>query len=142
MDTHREATSVVLHPPRSRTERAVLWLEVLLAVGAYAGALGLIMGGVDLGEAEARLPFGSMAFGGWALLVVNGLVPTVVVIGALQRRAWAPAGHVLVGAALVGWIVVQVGFLGWPPHWLQVLYLAWGGVILGLGRRLVRSPDG
>jgi hypothetical protein len=136
MSVHGDSAPATLHPPRSRTERVVLWLEAVLAIGAYGGAAGLIMGGVDLGGAEARIPFGSMAFGGWALLVINGLVPTIVVIGALRRRAWASAGHVLVGAGLVGWIVVQVGFLGWPPHWLQILYFAWGWVILVLALRL------
>ncbi len=121
---------------RPRADRALLALEVLLAVGAYGGAVGLIAGGVDLGGAEENLPFGSMAFGGWMLLLVNGVLPTVVVIGALRRRPWAAAGHVLVGLALVGWIVVQVAFLGWPPHWLQVLYLVWGLAILGLALRL------
>lgn len=124
-----------------RTGRALLWLEVLLAIGAYGGAVGLITGGIDLGEATAELPFGSTAFGGWALLVVNGLLPTVVVVGALRGRPWAETGHLVVGAALIGWIVVQVSLLGWPPHWLQILYFLWGWAILGLAiqRRRARS---
>lgn len=122
-----------------RAGRALLWLEILLAIGAFGGAIGLITGGVDLGDAAADLPFGSMAFGGWALLVVNGLLPTVVVIGALRGRPWAETGHLVVGTALIGWIVVQVGFLGWPPHWLQILYFLWGWVILGLAIQRRRS---
>lgn len=81
------------------------------------------------------MPFASAAFGGWALLVVNGLLPTVGVLGALQRRPWAQAGHLLVGAALIGWTVVQVAFLGWPPHWLQVLYFLRGWTVFGLAWR-------
>lgn len=118
------------------SERVLVWLEVLLAVGAYGGAVALIAGGVDLGGAEARLPFGSMAFGGWMLLLVNGVLPTVVVVGALRRRPWALLGHLAVGVALTGWIVVQVALLGWPPHWLQILYFAWGVTVLGLALRL------
>jgi hypothetical protein len=121
------------------TERALVWLEVLLVLGAYGGAVGLITGGVDLGEATADLPFGSPAFGGWALAVVNGVLPTVVVIGALLRRPWARYGHLVVGAALVGWIAVQVAFLGLPPHWLQVLYFAWGWTIVVMALRLRSS---
>lgn len=124
---------------RPATERVLLWLEVLLAVGAYGGAIGLITEGLDLGEAAARLPFGSMVLGGWALLVVNGVLPTLVVVAALRRHPLAGLGHLVVGIALVGWIVVQVAILGWPPHWLQVLYLLWGGVIVVLALRLGRE---
>jgi hypothetical protein len=120
---------------RSRTARVLLWLELLLAIGAYGGALGLITGGIDIGEAAARLPFGSMVFAGIALLVVNGLLPTAVVIGEWLRRPWADVGHVAVGVALTSWIVVQVGLLGWPPHWLQILYFGWGCTILILALR-------
>jgi hypothetical protein len=120
---------------RSPTARALLWLEILLAVGAYAGALGLITEGIDIGEAAAKLPFGSMVFAGIALLVVNGLLPTAVVIGEWLHHPWAGVGHVAVGVALTSWIVVQVGVLGWPPHWLQILYFGWGCTILILALR-------
>jgi hypothetical protein len=104
----------------------------MLAIGAFAGAIGLISGAVDLGEATSRLPFGSSVFGGIALAVVNGVFPTVVFAGALRRRQWARRGHLLVGAALVVWIVVQVVILGPPIAWLQVLYFIWGLAIFGL----------
>jgi hypothetical protein len=130
-------TTVTVPPPtRSAPERTLLWLEALLALGAYGGAVGLIVGGVDLGEATANLPFGSTLVAGIALAVVNGLLPTVVLIGALRREAWARTGHWVVGAALTAWIVVQVGFLGWPLHWLQILYFCYGLTILALARRL------
>jgi hypothetical protein len=131
------APAVTAAPPHRRTAtgRALLTLELVLAVGAYAGAVGLLTEAVDLGGGEANLPFGSMVFGGVALLVVNGLLPTAVVVGALRRRPWAELGHVVVGVALIGWIVVQVAFLGWPPHWLQIAYFLYGWVILGLALR-------
>lgn len=127
--------------------RALLWLEGLLAVGAYAGAVGLITGGADLGaQATAQLPWQSPAFAGWTLGLINGVLPTVVVIAALARHRWAELGHMAVGAALTGWIVVQVALLGWPPHWLQILYFAWGVAILALAlalrRRAAAPPSG
>lgn len=125
-------------PPRtarSRTERALLTLEILLAVGAYGGAIGLASGGLDLGEATARLPLQSLVLAGLALGLVNGVLPTVVVVGALRRRPWAPLGHLVVGVALTGWIVVQVAILGPPVHWLQALYLVWGLVVVALALR-------
>jgi hypothetical protein len=53
-------------------------------------------------------------------------------------RGRAPGG----GHELVGWIVVQVALLGWPPHWLQMLYFLWGLVILALAMLLLRAPLG
>jgi hypothetical protein len=118
--------------PSQRARTLLLWLEGLLALGAFGGAAGLITGGVDLGPAAADLPFGSTVFGGWALAAVNGVLPTIVLVGALRRATWARLGHHLVGAALIGWIVVQVAFLGWPPHWLQTTYFLYGWAILVL----------
>jgi hypothetical protein len=103
-----------------------------LSIGAFAGAIALISGGIDSGEAISRLPFGSPVFGGIALAVVNGVLPAVAFVGARRGRQWARAGHLLVGSALVGWIVVQVVILGPPIAWLQVLYFIWGLTIIGL----------
>jgi hypothetical protein len=119
-------------PVHPRAEIAVLWLEALLAVGAYGGAIAFALGGIDLGEAMARLPFGSPVFAGVALGLVNGVLPTVVLIGALRRRPWANLGHTVVGLALMGWIVTQVLVLGPPLHPIQALYFAWGWAILAL----------
>jgi hypothetical protein len=132
------ASSAAIHPSRSRGEIALLWLEALLAVGAYGGAVGLIVGGVDLGEATASLPFGSAVFAGIALGLVNGVLPTVVLIGALRRAHWARVGHLVVGLSLVAWIVVQVLVLGPPLHPLQALYFAWGWIIAALAVRLLQ----
>lgn len=86
----------------------------------------------------ADLPFGSPVFAGVALALVNGVLPTVVLVGALQRRRWARVAHLVVGVALVAWIVVQVGVLGWPLHWLQVLHLAYGWAVVVLAVPLLR----
>jgi hypothetical protein len=126
-------------PTRTSAEQALLWLEGLLALGAYGGAIGLITGSVDLGGATADLPFGSTTLAGISLGLVNGLLPTVVLFGALRHAPWSRTGHWLVGVALTAWIVVQVGFLGWPPHWLQILYFCYGLAILALARRMNRG---
>jgi hypothetical protein len=124
---------------RSGVERTLLWLEVLLALGAFGGAAGFLLLGEELlGPGTADLPFASPVLAGLALASVNGVLPTVVVLGTLRRRPWARTGHLVVGLALVGWIVVQVAFLGWPPHWLQLAYLAYGVVITALALRLRR----
>ena len=125
---------------RSSTERALLWLEGLLAVAAFGGGISFIVGAADLGEATADLPFGSIVFAGWALVLINGVLPTVVLIGALRWRRWATRwGHLVVGSALLGWVVVQVAVLGPPLHWLQAVYAAYGAGILMLATRLTRT---
>lgn len=106
--------------------------ELLLAVGAVGGAIGLIVGWIDLGTAVDDLPWQSPVLGGLALLVLNGLLPLVVVAGTWKRAGWAPIGHVLVGVVLVGWIVVQVAFIGFGS-WLQVAYAVLGVLIAAVG---------
>ena len=119
-----------------------MWLEGLLAVGAYGGAIGLISGGIEIGEAAASLPFGSLVFAGICLALVNGVLPTIVLIGALRRRRWAQVGHLVVGLALVAWIVAQVAILGPPLHPLQAIYFAWGWIIAALAAKLLAPQRG
>ena len=121
-------------PSRTPFRRSLLGLEAFLAIGAYGGATALVVAGSEMvgDEVVAALPFASPVFAGIALAIVNGLLPTVVLVAEFRRAPWAGAGHLLVGAALVTWIVVQVAFLGWPPHWLQITYFVYGWVIVGL----------
>lgn len=98
-------------PRRSATERTLLVLKVLLAVGAYGGALSFFLALEAMESMRELLPFGSFLLAGLALAAVNG-VPTVVVVGALRDAPWARDGHLAVGLALIAWIVVQVAVLG------------------------------
>lgn len=120
----------------------LIWLEILLAIGAVLGAVGIIWGDI-LGDAVDQLPFGSATFAGLALFTINGLYPLTVVVGSLLHQQWVRWGHLVVGFALMGWIAVQIAYLGPPVHWLQVLYFAWGLAIAAIAWRLGRheSPD-
>ncbi len=134
-----ESTSELGRPRRRRDrEELLIAAETVLAVGAFGGAVGLILGGIDLGDAADHLPFGSPVLGGVALGLVCGVLPTVVAVGAWRRRSWAPLGHVVVGAALVGWVVVQVAFIG-LQSWLQVSYAVFGLAITALGISCLHS---
>lgn len=124
----------------SGTERALMALEVILAVGALGGAVALASGFIDLGEATGRLPFGSPVFAAMALGGINGLFPAAVVAGTLRRRPWTRWGHRAVGVLLMGWIVVQVYLLGPPIHWLQALYFCYGLAIALLAVWAHRNP--
>jgi hypothetical protein len=128
--------------PRDHTDTrarpyALIALEVLLAIGAAGGAFGLATGAMPLGDIEARLPWQSPVLGGAALALVVALPAAVVAVAAWQRRDWSEWGHVVVGAALMGWIVVQVAIIG-ATSALQPIMFVWGAVILGLA--LARRP--
>lgn len=127
----------------------MIGLELAIAAMAVGGAMALIGGAIDMGEdVRTSLPFDSYAFGGVWLLLLAGVLPAVVALGALRRQPWAELGHVAVGVVLMGWIVVQVAFIG-PVSWMQPLVLAWGALIATLGvverrraRWLARRIDG
>ena len=115
-------------------------LDVLLAVGVAGGSWGLISGTIDASTYVHRLPFQSAVFGGVAL-AATVFVPAVVAAGALLTgRRWADVAELVVGGMLMGWIVVQVAFIG-LSSWLQPVMFVWGGAIALLGeleRRRVR----
>jgi hypothetical protein len=124
-------------PEASRIERALIALEILLAVGAYGGGWGLIRSHwhpeAFLSAAElAGTPFSSWLIPGVLLVLCNGVLPTVVAVGAMTGKPWARWGHPLVGLVLTTWVVVQVAMIGYG-HSLQAIYLAWGVVMLVLG---------
>mgnify|MGYP006297975655 CR=1 FL=1 len=116
-------------------ERMLIGLELALSIGAVGGAVGMFLdpagttSGLDV--ALADLPVPSLVLPGVALLLVNGVLPAAVAIGALRRAPWAPWGHLVVGVALLGWLLVQFWFIG-GGHWLQALYVVWGLAITAL----------
>lgn len=117
-------------------ERLILALEAFLAIGAFAGAWALIgdrNGGdnVDMTLLDGT-PFDSYLVPGIALLVLNGVFPALVVVLALRGHPLAWPGHVAVGAVLMTWIVVQVGFIGLASP-LQPFFFAYGAAIATLG---------
>lgn len=124
----------------TRPEWLLIWLEILLSIGAVAGAVGIIWGDI-LGDAVDRLPLGSALLAGLALFIVNGIFPIAAVIGTLRHQQWVRWGHIVVGLALMGWIVVQVAYLGPPVDWLQVVYFAWGLAIAAIGWWLRQRQD-
>jgi hypothetical protein len=117
---------------RSRLAWTAVVLEVLLSAAALGGAIALVTGAIDLGGSTQDLPFGSPVLAGVALALCNAVLPAVVAAGELRGRGWARPGHLAVGAVLMGWIVVQVAFIG-LGSWLQVGYFVYGAVILAVG---------
>lgn len=102
----------------STARRRPLLVSLLAALIAFQGISG-IAGGVGLvldpsGRAiglDPRWldgsPFPDYLVPGAILMIVLGIVPLVVAIGVLRRREWAWLASLLVGIALIVWIVVE-----------------------------------
>lgn len=115
----------------TRLEKVVVALEILLAIGAYGGAIGLLGGFIDFAESTERLPWGSLTFAGFALGLILGVFPTIVVVAAVRNPGSMRLWHLLVGLTVCGWIVVQVAFIG-LGSWLQYFYFFYGVAIVWL----------
>lgn len=122
-------------PQLSRLARAVIALEVLLAIGALAGGLLLVV--APRGEiiplplsALAGSPFDTYLAPGLILFTVLGIGPLLAARLAWQRRPLAPFAAFVVGTALLIWIGVEIAIIGYsnePP--LQAIYLVMGTAI-------------
>lgn len=113
----------------------------LNAVAALGGAVGLVTGTLSLEDLTDRLPFGSAVLGGIALGLLVA-VPQAVLTVLAGRRSTATAGaSVLVGAAMVGWIIVETAFLR-VVSGLQVGYVLVGLLQVALGLGLARRETG
>ena len=111
----------------------LIGLEVALSVMAVGGAVSLITFGAGMPASTIdKFPFGSAVLGGIALLLINGLLPAVVAVGELRHAPWAQIGHLVVGGALMFWVLVQMGFIG-LDSFLQPTLFIWGAVITSLG---------
>jgi hypothetical protein len=114
-----------------------------VAASAYAGALGMISGWLPVTPTmTARLPFHSPVFGGLALACVVAVPTTVVTALAWRRHPRTRDAAALAGAALVGWIVVEVAIIR-QASVLQGIYLLAGLGLIAAGDRriLARAAD-
>jgi hypothetical protein len=122
-------------PPLSRAAKASIAFEVLLGIGALGGGLVLIV--APRGEimplrlsALAGSPFDTYLGPGLILFTVLGLGPLVAAGLGWRRHPLAPSAALVVGAALLIWIAVEIGIIGYsnePP--LQAIYLVLGVAI-------------
>jgi hypothetical protein len=126
-----------------------LGLEGFLAFWAYVGGGAMIVNpesGLNFPRSFLEgAPLDSFLIPGILLVTSNGVLPTVMAVGALRRRAWARSGHYLVGASAMVWIVGQLAVIGYVS-WMQPFVMGIGLAILGLayisdrGSRLSGRP--
>lgn len=130
--------------PLGTVAKAIIGLEVFLAVGALAGGTILFFSpdGSGFGMPLSMLAhsgFKNFRIPGFLLFVVNGLFPLVSAIATLRRMPWAAHSVMAVGVLLAGWILVQVALLRGFYAPLHGTYLLLGLVIAALGFALHRS---
>lgn len=132
---------VVPHPLRGRWRTALVSLEALLSLNALVAGYALMTNGTHFDDATIEhLPFHSQRLGGLALFVIVGLVPAVAVVLDVLRHRAAPVAHLVVGPVTVGWILVQVAFIGWTSV-LQPIVLAYGVLLAVLAARATFRPS-
>ena len=115
---------------QSRPITVYLLMAALLFQGlsGVVGGIGLVAdpSGGSLGFPLSWLdgsPFTDYLIPGLVLLIVLGIVPLLVIYGLWRRAYWGWLGALLVGAALIVWIVVEILVIGYqaqPP--LQAIY--------------------
>ena len=113
----------------------------VIAFSAYAGAVGLMGGGISFGDTvNARLPFGSLVLAGAALLAIVAIPMTVAAVAA--GRDTRRSSDIVFGAGLllVAWIAVELAFIK-AYSWFHPTYLVAAIVVLGLGWLMNRAAS-
>jgi len=81
----------------------------------------------------AGSPFNTFLIPGIILLIILGIFPMVIFYGLWKRTNWAWSGALMVSAALIIWIGVEIWMIGYhsePP--LQLIYGLLGLILLSL----------
>ena len=118
------------------------------ASAAWAGAIGLVTGDIDFGDTlDDRLPFDSLLLAGFALAAIVAIPLTVLAWCAWTGHRRTDELSLVVGVALIGWIIVQLIFLQ-AFSLFQAAYLAVGAGFVAASHRVrlraddTRCPDG
>ena len=118
-----------------RHRTAVVAFAAVIAGSAFAGAVGLATGTLDLGHTlNQRLPLHSPVLGGLALALVVGVPTTVVAIMVLRRDPRAGRAAFAAGLLLIAWIVVEIAFIR-DISFLQPFFAGVGVAFIVIGRR-------
>jgi hypothetical protein len=122
--------------PRSKTRIFLIILLVLLGLGGFFGGCAMLIdpSGESIGLPSNLLdglPFSSFLLPGLFLVVVMGFAPSMFAWGLWKARPWAWKGALAQSIILILWICFQI-FLWGKPIALQVVYLLWGILMLGL----------
>ncbi len=125
---------------RKRTRPlSAYWLMLAILIQGLSG----VVGGIGLitdptgGNLQIPLswlegsPFNDYLIPGLILLIVLGVFPLIVLYGLWTRLSWSWTASLLVGLALVIWILVEILIIGYQPTPpLQLIYGLLGLAVL------------
>jgi hypothetical protein len=119
----------------------VVAVNLFAALSAFAGALGLIVGYMDIPLSELRTtPFGTFTVPALLLgFVVGGSALAAALIALFGPRTVAlfeplrfdALVAAVAGCIMVGWMTVEIAMIG-LDIWVQALYLVVGLLMIGL----------
>jgi hypothetical protein len=124
-------------------KKIIGYIQVFIGMSAVAGGLPMILnpGGTDQGlttEILASSPFNDYLIPGIILFTVNGLGNLTGAYFSLKERPFSGFAGIILGSALIIWVIVQVYYLG-LSIWLQPLFFVIGIVELVLGILIFRK---
>lgn len=138
MATTDATSSVPDGDPRSGRRVGLCTFAAVIALSAWGGAVGLMVGALDLGpEVTPRLPFASPVLGGIALIMVVAVPMTIVAVLAWRGDPRTGPAAVVAGVLQIWWIVVELAFIR-ELSFFHPLYIAVGAAFIVLGRRAPR----
>lgn len=119
------------------------YIQVFIGMSAVAGGLPMILkpGGTDQGlttEILANSPFSDYLIPGILLFTINGLGNLAGAYYSIKEKPFSGFAAMILGAALIVWIIVQVYYLG-LSSWLQPLFFFVGIAELILGILIFRK---
>lgn len=121
------------------------YLQIFVGMGAIAGGLPLIISpqgnamGMPL-ELLEKSPFTNYLIPGIILFTINGLGQLFSAWYSLKLLKPASLLGIIFGAALIGWLLVQIFYLGFST-WMQALYLAIGTIEVFLALGIFRKHN-
>jgi hypothetical protein len=123
------------------TRIAVVVVNLFAALSAFAGALGLVVGFMNIPVSELRTtPFADFTVPALLLgLVVGGsalAAALIALFGPRQIALFEPLRFdalmsAIAGCIMVGWITIEIAMIGLDT-WVQALYLVVGLLMIGL----------
>lgn len=122
------------------TRVALVVLEVVVALNAFAGGYYGMSGAPSVPEEWLEgTPFESYVVPGVILFVaVGGSMAAAALTGVFAPPRWSSLVGLVAAVTLLGWIVVQVGLIGYVSF-LQPLFFGVGLAVLALAWSLRRQ---
>ena len=116
---------------------AVIAVDLFAGLSAVAGALGLVVGYMNIPPSVLNgTPFADFTVPALLLgFVVGGSALTAAVIALFGPQRFDALASAAAGCVMVGWITVEIALIG-LGSWLQVAYFVVGLVMIGLAALL------